>query len=295
MPKIISYLCGGIGNQLFMYAAARRLSLKNDAELVIDNVSGFSSDRKFQREYQLNHFNVKGRMATFRERLKPCSRFRRKFLMLMNKHLLFEKRFYIEQNASDWEPRLLTYKPKRTVYLHGYWQSENYFKDIENIIRSDLSIIPPKDKVNLAVAENIRNKLSIAIHVRFFEPTEKCNGLNAPKDYYTRAIIRMEEVFRNCHFFIFSDNTNTVRNLVDLPDDRITIISNNKGDKNAYADLWLMKQCKHFIIANSTFSWWGAWLGNSSNKIVIAPGFEKREGIGSWGFEGLFPEKWVKL
>jgi len=80
--------------------------------------------------------------------------------------------------------------------------------------------------------------------------------------------------------------------LIALPKERVTVISHNKGDENAYADLWLMTQCKHFIIANSTFSWWGAWLGENADTIVIAPNIVVR-GITSWGFKGLIPKRWL--
>jgi hypothetical protein len=72
------------------------------------------------------------------------------------------------------------------------------------------------------------------------------------------------------------------------------LVAHNHGDENAYADLWLMTQCSHFIIANSTFSWWGAWLSTYNDKIIIAPRI-KMDGLGAWGFEGLVPETWLKI
>ena len=80
-----------------------------------------------------------------------------------------------------------------------------------------------------------------------------------------------------------------------LPDGRVTLVAHNQGDEAAYADLWLMTQCQHFIIANSTFSWWGAWLASHVGKYVIAPGFEMREGKMWWGFDGLLPDEWIKV
>ena len=79
------------------------------------------------------------------------------------------------------------------------------------------------------------------------------------------------------------------------PDARVTQVAHNQVDEHAYADLWLMTQCQHFIIANSTFSWWGAWLAAQQEKHVIAPGFEMRHGKTDWGFKGLLPDEWIKL
>ena len=82
--------------------------------------------------------------------------------------------------------------------------------------------------------------------------------------------------------------------MIALPKGRYSLVSHNQGDENAYADLWLMTLCRHFIIANSTFSWWGAWLSRDASGIVIAPDFELRKGVAWWGFDGLIPERWIK-
>ena len=105
----------------------------------------------------------------------------------------------------------------------------------------------------------------------------------------------MEKKLSNAHYYIFSDQPDAAESQICIPRSRFTLIKNNIGDEMAYADLWLMAQCKHFIIANSTFSWWGAWLGLFPDKIVIAPGFEKCYGNAWWGFRGLLPKAWIKI
>jgi len=293
--KIIPRIFGGIGNQLFCYAAARRLANINNAELVIDCSSGFVRDYVYQRNYQLNHFNIKCREATPAERLEPLSQLRRYFKRAYNRLLIFEKRSYIEQETMDFDPRILKIKPHGTLYLEGYWQSEKYFKEIEPIIRQDLIIIPPNDNTNLKIADHIRDSLSVAVHIRFFDSPHKKVINNALIDYYERAIIRMQSLAPNAHFFIFSDRPFAVQDFLPLTADCMTIVCHNMGDEYAYADLWLMTLCKHFIIANSTFSWWGAWLSDNPNKQVIAPGFEIRNKKMQWGFNGLLPEEWIKI
>jgi hypothetical protein len=291
LPRIV----GGLGNQLFCYAAARRLALVNNAELVLDDVSGFVHDHDYQRRCQLDHFNIPCRKATPAERLEPLSRVRRYLKRAMNRRRPFEERSYIQQVGIDFDPRLLAVKPHGTVYLEGYWQSEQYFKDVEPAIREELRIIPPKDETNRSMAKHIRGCLAVAVHVRFFDAPQEQGVNNAPGDYYARAVARMESLAPGAHYFVFSDQPAAARARIPLPDDRITLVSHNQGDENAYADLWLMTQCQHFIIANSTFSWWAAWLAEGVGKQVIAPGFVKLEGKMSWGFRGLLPEKWIKV
>jgi len=294
-PKIVPRICGGLGNQLFTYAAARRLALVNNAELLIDDVSGFSYDKLYQRHYQLDHFAIPCRKCEAVERLEPLSRLRRALKRKWNQRLPFEERAYLVQESIDYDSRLLDFKPYGTVYLEGYWQSENYFKDVEAVIRQDLKIIPPADDFNQRMAESIRSGISVALHVRFFDNPQVNGYNNAPYDYYSRALAMIEKQVSNVHYYIFSDQPEAARARIPLPESRFTMVMHNIGDVNAYADLWLMSQCHHFIIANSTFSWWGAWLAEHANKIVIAPGFEKRDGKMWWGFDGLLPDKWLML
>jgi hypothetical protein len=289
---------GGLGNQLFAYAAARRLALFNEMEMVIDHVSGFSYDTRYHRQYQLDHFSISCRKATSAERLIPFGRLRRYILRSWNSHLPFEQRKYLVQEGINFDKRLLELQPLKHLYIEGYWQSEGYFKDVEKQIRQDLRISPPKDDKNNHCFEKIRQSSAVALHVRFFDnpATPGCDdGNNASNIYYARAIREMEERVSNAHYFVFSDRPDLARTRITLPDDRITFVNHNEGDKNAYADLWLMSQCKHFIIANSTFSWWGAWLAEHDAKIVIAPGYKKIDIITSWGFDGLLPDEWIKL
>lgn len=297
MTKIIPRIFGGLGNQLFCYAAARRMALVNNAELVIDDVSGFVYDDVYQRQYQLDHFNIPCRKAVAAERLEPFSRFKRYLKRRWSQQRPFAQRSYLIQEGVDFDSRLLHFKPQGTTYLEGYWQSEGYFKDIADILRQDLQITPPTDHVNQAMAAQILSCLAVAVHVRFFDEPLTNGVNNAPSDYYSRAIEAMEHFAPAAHYFVFSDKPEVARARIPLSDDRITLVAHNQGDENAYADLWLMTQCQNFIIANSTFSWWGAWLAANANKQVIAPGFEIIGGnkVTAWGFKGLLPKDWIEL
>lgn len=297
---IISRIKGGIGNQLFIYSAARRLSLVNNIELVIDHVSGFTYDKDFQRHYQLDHFNISSRKATTFERLEPFSRIRRYIKRYRNKKLAFEHRNYIQLEDTGFEPRLLNLQPKGKVYLEGYWQSENYFKDVEQQIKDELYINPPKDFKNLEMLEKIKGKVSIAIHFRFFDNSivrsniKIKNSFNTSIEYYKKAIIKMNEYLPNAHYFVFSDQPEKIENYINLDTKKMTIIDHNQCDEMAYADLWLMSNCQHFIIAKSTFSWWGAWLSSNKKKIIIAPKIDENSS-NFWGNDYLLPKKWIKI
>lgn len=293
--KVITRIVGGLGNQLFIYAASRRLALVLNAELIIDDVSGFAYDAAYKRHYQLDHFNIPCRKASNAERLEPFSRLRRFLKRKWNQLRPFTHRSYVVQEGVDYDPRLIEIRPHGTFYLEGYWQSENYFKDVIDIIRQELQIKPPNDNTNLALAERIRIGTAVAVHVRFFDEPQATGINNAPGDYYSRAVEKMERLAPDAHYYLFSDQPEAARTRIPLPNARVTLVAHNKGDENAYADLWLMTQCQHFIIANSTFSWWGAWLANKPEKLVIAPGFEKRDGKMWWGFKGLLPDSWIKL
>ena len=293
VTKIVARIVGGLGNQLFCYAAARRMALVNGAELVIDDVSGFSHDRTYRRHYQLDQFKIPCRKATPAERLEPFARLRRYLKRRLSSNVPFENRSCIQQEGIDFDPRVLQIVPRHTVYMEGLWQSEEYFKDVEKTIRSDLRILPPTDDFNLGMAENIKKSKAVALHVRFFDKPGNPGNYNVPSDYYNRAIAQVETLVPDAHYFIFSDQPDAARKLISLPEARITLVSHNTGDQNAYADLWLMTQCQHFIITNSTFSWWGAWLADKASQIVITPDVKSVTGVCGWGFEGLIPARWL--
>lgn len=294
MGKVIVRVTGGIGNQLFCYAAARRLALVNDAELVIDDVTGFIRDRQYCRRYALNHFNIPCRKATPAERLEPFERYRRGLMKWKSRLKRFEQRHYIEQDGNDFDERILTKKVEGTIYLEGYWQSDRYFKDVEQTIRQDLQIVTPMNAMNQEIAERINHTNSVAVHVRWFDaPESGVRAHNVPGDYYRRAIELIESRVRLPHYFVFSNYPRFALEILTLPRDRVTVVTHNHGDENAYADLWLMRQCQHFVIANSTFSWWGAWLSDRHGNITIAPSHKTDAGISAWGFNGLIPEDWL--
>lgn len=295
--KVIVRIKGGLGNQLFCYAAARRLALVQDAELVLDHVTGFSRDYQYQRMYGLDRFNITARKASCAERLEPFERFRRRLIRETARRMPFEKRIYLEQEGAGFDPRLLSYQVRGTVYLDGYWQSEKYFKDIEPVLRQDLIIKPPDDILNRQMAEQILNCNAVAIHVRWFQrasvKTAPSDHGNLALDYYRRALQEIRVRVIHPHFFIFSDDPIAGAQWLGLSEDS-TCVYHNQGEQNAYADLWLMTHCKHFIIANSTFSWWGAWLSDSPGKMVIAPG-KTFVNPTTWDFDGLFPETWIVI
>jgi len=293
--KVIVRIKGGLGNQLFCYAAARRLALVNDAELVIDDVTGFARDRRYRRRYCLDRFRIPARKATAWERMEPFERYRRGLAKCLAKRRPFDRRRYVEQEGIDFDERLLTYKVRGTVCLDGYWQSEGYFKDVEAIVRKDLEAVPPADRLNLDMARRICECNAVAVHVRWFEGPEATDCQhNIGAWYYGRAIEVLRARVPDAHFFLFSDDPQAAIRALHLPEDEATCVSHNKGDDNAHADLWLMTQCRHFIIANSTFSWWGAWLSPHARKVVVAPGVVQ-SGISSWGFSGLIPNEWLQV
>lgn len=258
---------------------------------MLDDVSGFAYDVVYQQRYQLDHFNIPCRKATAAERMEPFCRIRRYILRRWNQSKPFEQRVYLMQESNAFDVRLLQLRPLSTLYLEGYWQSEDYFKDVESSIRQDLQIKPPTDATNLAMAAQIRECTAVAVHVRFFDSPHASGINNAPDDYYSRAVETMERLAPAAHYFIFSDQPEAARSRIPLPDGRVTLVAHNKGDEYAYADLWLMTQCQHFIIANSTFSWWAAWLAGNVEKKVISPG--KLAGtVTAWGFAGQIPAKW---
>lgn len=281
---MIARIKGGLGNQLFCYAAARRLALTHDLELVIDDVTGFVRDRAYQRLYCLDLFAIPCRKTTAWERMAPFERGRRAISKWIASGQSFDTRTYIEQEGQGFDARLLSLRPFRSLYLDGLWQDERYFSDVSDKLRSDLCLKQTPDPVQDTMALNIAAFQSVALHVRWFEsPTAAGSVRNIDARYYQQAVAKTDAVLGSPHYFVFSDNVAAAIDTLELPVGRFTPAANNRGDKGAILDFWLMTQCRHHITANSTFSWWAAWLARPSGGLILIPNeMPKMQGACFW-------------
>ena len=300
MKNIIVRMKGGLGNQLFQYAFAKRLSEINKCELIIDNITCFEKyEYLYNRRYALNNFNIKERFANLNERLEPFEKIRRNFLNFKSKFYNFNQKFIYTQESLNFDSRFMDLRINKSIILDGSWQSEEYFKDFELIIRNDLKFKNIIDEKNTKLLAKIKSTNSISLHIRShgYRDPNKDIEFNANSKYYLDSIKYIKKHIAEPHFFIFSDSRSNVNEIIDLSSINHTIVNSNNDESDAYKDLYLMTHCNNFIIAASTFSWWGAWLSNKFDKIIIAPKFKiiNKDGTSAWGFKGLLPDKWIKL
>ncbi len=295
-PVLVARIAGGLGNQMFIYAAARRLAHVSGAELALDTKNGFSRDG-YGRFYQLDWFSLNARTARSSECLQPFNRMRRKLSTRLYKEKAFSDSPFIKQKGVIYAPELLRTRVTRNTYFEGYWQGEGYFADIADIIQDDFTFAKPMGRANENISRRIKENESVAVHVRFFSEPGAERSDNSTIGYYTKARAEIEKRIDNPHYFIFSDRPQAALEMLKLPPDRLTLVDQNATDEMAPCDMWLMTQCRHFIIANSTFSWWGAWLSKNDSKVVCAPAvgpspFRKHD---SWGFKELLPNSWLQI
>jgi len=303
MPrKVIVKLKGGLGNQLFCYAAARRLAWSNNAELVLDTVSGFKFDRLYQRTYALSCFQIPARHATSIERMEPFGRVRRLITRKLSEKKPLRQRRYIRQVGVDFDPGILSLRLQESdTYFDPFGQSERYFSDIREIIAQELQMSVPSDQENRDIGMQIDECQSVALHVRWFDVKNDSHSSNMSAEYYSRAISHMLAKIERAHFFVFSDRPDLTATLLSpiMQGRGYTVVRHNIACGNAEADFWLMRRCRHFIIGNSTFAWWAAWLGEHSHDDaqVIAPAcnVDSEHNVTAWGFPYLLPERWFLL
>lgn len=300
--KLVVRLKGGLGNQLFCYATARRLAWVNDAELVFDHDSGFRYDHQYKRKYALGRFNIPVRLATSAERLEPFGRLRRYIKRKLSERKPISEQRYIQQVGVDFSPELLTLQLKNgSTWLEPFGQSERYFSDIAMLLRKDLEMSPPDSKENHEIARKISNCVSVALHVRWFDVEAQLGSSNMSLEYYEHALRVLKERLADFELFIFSDYPDRAEKMLApaLGNLRRTLVKENVESGDALSDFWLMRQCRHFVIGNSTFAWWAAWLGEQADgsTVVIAPAcnVDPEHSVTAWGFDYLLPERWTIL
>lgn len=292
---IITHLIGGLGNQMFQYALGRKMSLSNDTKLTMD-ISGLEnhSGNGTPRKYALGVFNIQENFSNKKDvnRLRAGSHARVRRILEKRLGISWGRQSFVAEPHHNFYPKVL--EIKSNTYLQGYWQTEKYFKDIEDVIRKDFSL---KDEFNIddkEIAKRIRLENAISLHVRRGDYVQnstinKFHGI-CSLDYYKKGIKHVADSIQDPYFFVFSDDIEWVKeNLkIDYP---VTYVSD--GALKDYEELTLMSYCKHNIIANSSFSWWGAWLNNNPEKIVIAP----RQWFADTLIDtsDVIPENWVRF
>lgn len=294
---IILRLKGGLGNQLFCYAAARRLSLANNSVLLIDDISGFVFDHTYKRSSCLSYFNIPVDFVRINIPISFFNRLNRFFDKSISKFLPLNLKSYIIQNSIDFDPRILELKPlRKNIIFEPFAQSEKYFEDISDIILSDLSMNISFNDTIIHNLEMIKNSnFSIAVHFRWFSGSS--DYLHELSSYYLSAF-NYFSLNKDSSFFIFTDNVDRTNDFISSLDLNVNLIFVNTGD--SISDFWLMRQCDNFIISNSTFSWWAALLREyelNFSPIIIAPKFylDPSRSVSAWGFPHLLPDRWIQL
>lgn len=269
MNYITTYLCGGLGNQMFQYAAGRALALRCRAELRL-NVAWYSAPRAdaTPRQFSLNVFpNACGEYVA--EPWPEAGRLGARLMRRMRFALPFAIRGYVpEPSFNYWSGIQRVQAPAQIL---GFWQSEKYFEHAAQQIRADFAFSDLSGDAGLEV----RNKIavarhSISVHVRMGDyvsnPSAAMHNIITPQ-YYSRALRYFYENYGPCSLFLFSDEPDKAASFFDPQGHELTIVDTKA---EAHHDMHLMSLCRHHIIANSSFSWWGAWLG-SNDGVTIAP------------------------
>jgi hypothetical protein len=293
---IVTRLMGGLGNQMFQYAAGRALALRTGAMLKLD-ISYYDTHR--DRRYALGCFRIEAARARERD-LVPFGLAGRRWpgrLEGIERRLrarLASKRFPIRRERGfRFDPAVV--RLQGFVYLEGYWQSEKYFQDQAAVLQREFEPVEPFDPANVRLAADIDAVNAVSVHVRRGDfagvgATNRYHGM-CSVDYYRAAVAYVAAKTPAPQFFVFSDEPEWVRAHLELgvPASVIDINSPDQG----YRDMQLMARCRHHITANSSFSWWGAWLGRAPEKIVVCP--KRWFNIAAVDTSDLLPDSWIRL
>jgi len=262
--KIVKFL-GGLGNQMFQYAFYKALLEKE--RYVFADLSDFKT-YNLHNGFELENIfdlTVKKPKKIYLEVLKSRSE---KRIYRKIKSLLGLKKSYV-QETENFVYTSQFFNLTTSNYFWGYWQNENYFKAIDSKIRKDFEFKLPLNNVNTEMLHKISYTNSISLHIRRGDYVkDPLLGNICNLQYYNAAIAYIQSKINDPIFYVFSDDIDWC--IANLNADNLNFINWNKNHES-YIDMQLMSHCKHNIIANSSFSWWGAWLNSNKDKIVIAP------------------------
>lgn len=290
---VITRLNGGLGNQLFQYAAGRALADRLSAPLKFD-LSEFET--YLLRCFELDKFNINAGIATSEELagfiVKP-TRFQRYYSRLAITLGLSFNKIAFKENKFGYDNAFENIR--HPMYLNGYWQSEKYFMSAEDKLRGELCLVDKLDETSQKILDEVLSCSAVSLHIRrgdyITNPSAALVHGVCSLDYYYSAIRHITTLVLNPCFFVFSDDPQWAKDNLKISYP-VQFVEANGPDRGV-EDMWLMKSCNHHIIANSSFSWWAAWLNSRRDKIVIAPRiwFLDRK----INTKDLIPEQWLKI
>ena len=294
LKMVITNLIGGLGNQMFQYAAGRALSLEYGVPLRLDGSGfaaydlhqGFELGRVFKGAFEIaDEADVRSILGW---QYSPVIRrvvSRSSMAAFRRNSLVIEPHFHYWHGIKD---------VPDDCYLTGYWQSENYFLKAAEQIREDFSFRPLLENKNADLAKEISSSNAVSLHVRRGDYINVSKNVavyeTCSLDYYRLAIQHVVGIVKKPQLFVFSDDIEWVK--ANLKTEHPCIYVDHNHGSESYNDMRLMSQCRHNIIANSSFSWWGAWLNPNPDKIVVAP---KRWFANGTDTRDLIPQSWVRL
>lgn len=287
----------GLGNQMFQYAFYLSMKKRYKSETVNVDIFNFYGSCNNHNGYELERvFNLHPERCSKRGAILLADYYPLNFRKhpILNtffaiKSALFGRKqsFIIQDNATEYYDEVYELDRLHSYMLRGNWVNEKYFHDIRDEVVSAFNFPEITDKHNLEIEESIRLRESVGIHVRRGDYIH--NGYNLSDEYYINAVKEIEVRLKGkLVFFVFSDDIDYCKSLFGS-DDRFVYVNNNHGN-DSFRDMQLMSLCKHNIIANSTFSFWGAYLNRNNNKIVIAPKYSMGKRQNPYACEG-----WILL
>ncbi|MDN3584404.1 alpha-1,2-fucosyltransferase [Mucilaginibacter flavus] len=288
---IIVKIHGGLGNQLFQYAFGRKVAIQNACELKLD--LSFFEDQSVRR-YALNHYSVMEHIASPADCERLVAKHNSKLRHVARKYFRYHPH-YIEENGLSYNQAYLEVKGE--CLFNGYWQSEKYFADISHIIRNEFKVTVKSSGPNIELRKKIDCSNAVSLHIRRgdFENNKIVNHIHGvcSLDYYLAGIQYIATQLADPVFYVFSDDILWAKE--NLTINYAVIFVDINDEYSAFEDMALMSRCKHHIIANSTFSWWGAWLNPDPCKIVVAPKNWFADPAMNLQSASIVPEKWVRL
>lgn len=295
---VITQLLGGMGNQMFQYALGKHLALINNTELKLDTsilLNWKPGKHKVNRGFDLDIFDLNSEFASRKEiRSYHCDGFS------IPEKVLFKLKEKIQGNEATkekyfhFDPSVL--QLSGNIYLSGNWQSFRYFAAIEGEIRKDFSFRLPLSQKALELMRTIQELNSVCLNVRrtdyvsVAETSEVMATVNL--EYYNLALKELENKIGEFQVFVFSDDLEWCRTNLSFIRQAVYFVNHTYAGKKFGDYLQLMVACKHYIIPNSTFAWWGAWLNRDPSKIVVAPQIWFKDK--SVKIDDLIPPEWIR-